>query len=122
MNDGRIQAHPISLDDLQEMAVLAERKRMGRGELSCIVFAKKVGISIMTDDQKGTRVARTLLGANNRAQGTPRLLGWLLYKDHLADEAVAAVVEEHRTMGRPLGEVYRKMPDWIRHCRSMRSV
>lgn len=120
MADGRIRAHPIGLDELQEMHVLAERRRVGRGELSCIVFAKKVGISVMTDDRKGTRFARDLLGGENRAQGTPRLLGWLLYNDHLAGGSLDAVVAEHTSMGRPLGKVYRRMHEWIDHCRSMK--
>lgn len=69
LEDGRIRVHPIGLGELQEIHVLAERRRLGRGELSCLVFAKSVGISVMTDDRKGTKFARRILGANNRAQG-----------------------------------------------------
>lgn len=115
----QVGVHRVDLADLQDVEILAQRKRVGIGELSCIAFARKVSISVMTDDKKGTKFARAVLGAENRGQGTPRLLGWLLYNEHLQNACVDAVVTEHEAMLGTMGRWFREMRMWIGHCRAM---
>ena len=39
----------LEIADLQDVDVLNKRMRLGKGELSSIVFAKKAGLAFMTD-------------------------------------------------------------------------
>lgn len=120
ISDGRVGVYGVDLEDVQQIDLLLHRHRLGRGELSCIAFAKRTGISVLVDERRGTKLARQVLGADNRAQGTPRLLGWLLFMNHLGLESVDAVIEEHVSAGRPLAHWYREMAEWIRRIKSLR--
>jgi hypothetical protein len=88
----------IDVADLQEVEVLENRKRLGRGEISAIAFAKKSGaVAFLTDDQKARKLARVALEAR-RVQTTPHLLGWLVYHARLSDQEALTVISEHKEL------------------------
>ncbi len=108
-----ITVHPLDIEDLQDIEVLRARKALGRGELSSIVFAKKVNIAMMSDDRKATTLAGEVLASKSRATTTPRLLGWLLFYSHLSIADVEVVMQEHQAMCRPLELHFRRMVEII---------
>jgi hypothetical protein len=116
---GEIRVHSLELEDLQEVELLAQRKRLGLGELSCLAFARRTGICFLTDDRKATTFARAVLGAGARAQTTPHVFGWLLFFGHLGDVDVDVVVVQHRAVRRPLEPEFRKMVTWVARCRAL---
>lgn len=99
---GGFVQHDLTVDDLQETAVLRLRKRLGAGELSTIALAKRFGIGVQTDDDRAEKLAVEVLG-DDRVQTTPHVLGWMFFHGLLADHELAVVVEEHRSVGRNLG-------------------
>lgn len=111
--------HSLELQDLQELDLLAQRKRLGLGELSCLAFARRTGICVLTDDRKATAFAREVLGAASRAQTTPHVFGWLLFFGHLADADVEVVAVQHRAVRRPLEPEFRSMAAWVARCRAL---
>jgi predicted nucleic acid-binding protein len=96
MGKNKIQAYSISIQDLQEIEVLRQRKNLGRGELSAIVFAKKTNQAFLTDDQPARKLAEKILG-KGKVQTTPHLLGHLFYKRHLIDADITEVISEHNS-------------------------
>ncbi|MGG7469661.1 hypothetical protein ACVVIH_04010 [Chryseobacterium arthrosphaerae] len=84
----------ISIDDLQEMEILENRKRLGKGELSSIVFAKKTKLAFMTDDKKARKLGNEVLG-KDYVQTTPHLVGFCFYKRHLLDGDFHKLIDEH---------------------------
>lgn len=84
----------ITIDDLQEIDILENRKRLGKGELSSIVFAKKTNQAFLTDDKKARSLAISILG-KSKVQTTPHLVGFCFYKRHLLDGDFASVVSQH---------------------------
>jgi hypothetical protein len=113
ISNREITVHPLDIEDLQDVEVLRARKALGRGELSTIVFAKKVNIAMMSDDRKATIFAAQVLESKSRATTTPKLLGWLLFYSLLSISDVEAVVEEHQAMCRPLENHFRRMVEII---------
>lgn len=109
----QITVHALDIEDLQDLEVLRARKALGRGELSSIVFAKKVQIAVMSDDRKATLLAREVFASPARASTTPRLLGWLLFYDRLSLTDVEVVVNEHQQVSRPLEAHFRAMVEII---------
>jgi hypothetical protein len=90
--DGSITAHPIDIEDLQDVEILRSRKKLSIGELSVIVFARKTAQAILTDDRGAQNLARTALAVNT-VQSTPHLFAWLYFNSLLSDsdkEQVAA--------------------------------
>ncbi len=76
--DGKVKKYNLELEDLQEVAILEKRKRLGKGELASIVFAKKTNQAFLTDDQGARKLASEVM--NTRlVQTTPHLLGWLFF-------------------------------------------
>ena len=51
MEQKEIEPYSIDIADLQEVIVLENRKRVSKGELSSIAFAKKTRQAFLTDDQ-----------------------------------------------------------------------
>ncbi len=84
----------LDIEDLQELGILENRKNLGKGELSSIIFAKKTRQAFMTDDKKARDLAETVMG-NNMVQTTPHLLGWLFYSNILIDSDKKDIIEEH---------------------------
>jgi hypothetical protein len=103
----RFQTYQLTIDDLLDFEVLERRKRLGKGELSTIVFAKRTALAIVTDDQKARRLAGAELSASS-VQTTPQLLGWLIFTQRLGDGDVDRVVDEHQRMKRPLSKFFRE--------------
>jgi len=93
---GRFSAQSCDLDDLQTIALLQNRQRLGKGELSSIAFAMRYGQAILTDDQK----ARRLAGQAGHAivQTTPHLFSWLVFTGRLDDTDKGTVLTEHTNL------------------------
>ncbi len=71
--DGSIAAYPIELEDLQQIDVLRNRKKLSVGELSILVFAGKTQQAMLTDDKGAQKLALTHLTAD-AIQSTPHLV------------------------------------------------
>lgn len=84
----------LEIEDLQEIEILENRKNLGKGELSSIIFAKKTRQAFMTDDKGARNLAESVID-NNMIQTTPHLLGWLFYSNILTDSDKKSIVEEH---------------------------
>lgn len=98
-----IVAYELDIADLQEVAVLQNRKRLSMGELSSVAYALKTHQAFLTDDQKARKLGAIAL-AQDRVQTTPHLLGWLVYSRSLSDLEVETVLAQHSLMARPLRE------------------
>lgn len=106
----------LALEDLQDVAVLEQRKRLSKGELASIAFARRVGLAFQTDDMGARKLATTAL-ANERIQTTPHVLGWLFYEGHLADGDLSEVLREHESFERPLRKFFQEMYEEAMRCR-----
>lgn len=98
---GRVRVNSIQVEDLQDVEALEKRKRVSKGELSSIVFAKKTQQSFMTDDKKATNLARTMM-PREKIQSTPHLLGWLYFTGRLLDGDKATILAELTQLKRNL--------------------
>jgi hypothetical protein len=85
----------ITIDVLQEIGILENRKNLGKGELSSIVFAKKTKQAFLTDDKKARTLAKEVLGSEF-VQTTPHLVGFCFYKRHLLDSDFNSLIAEHQ--------------------------
>lgn len=103
--DGNFKTFHLYIDDLQDVDVLHNRKRLSMGELSSIAFARKTGQGFLTDDKKARALAETELDAR-LVQTTPKLLGWLLVERHLNDTDKSVIIQEHVRLGRPLARPF----------------
>lgn len=101
----RFECHNLSIDDLQEIEILEQRKRLGSGELSSIAFAKKINQTFMTDDKGARKLGISVLG-NKRVQTTPHLIGWLFYIRELIDSDFSLIIAEHKEYNRPLSKYF----------------
>ena len=101
----RFECFNLSIDDLQEIEILQQRKRLGGGELSSIAFAKKINQCFMTDDSKARKLGVTILG-KRRVQTTPHLIGWLFYNRELIDSDFSIIISEHKAYNRPLSKYF----------------
>ncbi len=109
----------ISVDDLQEVIALnPKRKLRSMGELSALVFAKRVGLAFQTDDQGARRLAAQTLPLE-RVQTTPHVLAWLFFEGHLLDGDLATIVEEHERLERPLRPHFENLHAEAVRCRSL---
>lgn len=113
---GRFSEHHLDIDDLQEIDILRNRKRLSMGELSSIAWAKKTRQAILTDDQKARKLAGDVLGAE-WIQTTPHLFGWLLFEGHLTDADKHRVIDEHLGFGRPLSSFFEEAYREATRCR-----
>jgi hypothetical protein len=80
---------------------LDKRKRVSKGELSSIVFAKKTQQAFMTDDKKAANLARTMI-PTDKVQSTPHLLGWLYFNGRLLDADKVTILTELEELNRNL--------------------
>jgi len=103
-----IQSYSIDIGDLQEVIVLENRKRVSKGELSSIAFAKKTRQAFLTDDQGARKLAELSLD-RGMVQTTPHLFGWLFYDGKLVDADRGTIIEQHNEVGRPLGMHFEEM-------------
>ncbi|WP_310452507.1 hypothetical protein [Sulfuritalea sp.] len=93
---GGFQPHSCGIGDLQAIRVLESRKKLGKGELSSIAFAMKIGQAVLTDDQKARRLAES--SGHLLTQTTPHLHSWLIFTGHLTDVDHTLVVSQHKAM------------------------
>lgn len=112
---GGFAAHSCDIGDLQAIRILESRKRLGKGELSSIAFAMKIGQAVITDDMK----ARDLATASGHAltQTTAHLFAWLIFKGRLGDSDKADVIAQHEAMGRPLAPHFNRAYEMALQCR-----
>jgi len=97
---GGFAAHSCDIGDLQAIRILESRKRLGKGELSSIAFAMKIGQAVITDDRKARKLAEE--SGHALTQTTPHLLSWLIFKGRLGDVDKDNVIAQHKAMDRPL--------------------
>lgn len=86
--------YAIDIEDLQDMEALENRKKLGKGELSSIILAKKTRQAFITDDKKARNLAEKVMDGK-MVQTTPHLFGWLIYSNHLSDSDKSTVIDEH---------------------------
>ncbi|MGF6403294.1 hypothetical protein QF020_000964 [Pseudomonas frederiksbergensis] len=98
---GRFQAHSCTINDLQTIADLESRKRLGKGELSSIAFAMSIRQAFITDDQKARKLSVDV--GNTLTQTTPHLHSWLIFNNVLTDGDHGTVTSQHQSMGGTLG-------------------
>lgn len=75
---GRFQEFHLTLDELEDIAMLERRRRLGKGELSSIAFARRTRQAFLTDDRRAKRLADEVCDAG-MCQSTPDMLGWLFF-------------------------------------------
>lgn len=94
---GEIQINSLDIEDLQDIQMLENRRKLGMGELSSIAVAKKYGQVFMTDDMKARKLGTVILGAE-KVQTTPQLFGWLIFRNYLLDTDKVKVIQEHERL------------------------
>lgn len=112
----QFKSYSLSLDDLQEVAILEQRQRLSKGELSAIAFARKVNLGFQTDDQGARKLAVSAL-ATDRIQTTPHVLGWLFFEGHLIDGDLDGIISEHESLDGPLRPHFKDMHLEAMRCR-----
>ena len=112
---GGFATHSCDIGDLQAIKILESRKRLGKGELSSIAFAMKIGQAVITDDRKARKLAED--SGHPLAQTTPHLFSWLIFKGRLGDSDKATVIEQHRSMDRPLAPHFETAYEMALQCR-----
>ncbi|MFN3191261.1 MAG: hypothetical protein ACE361_12110 [Aureliella sp.] len=110
----------LSISDLQSVELLENRKRLSKGELSSIAFAKKTGQAFLTDDQKARKLATQVLDTNS-VQTTPHLFAALFFNNYLSDTDKQEIIEEHVNMDRPLAQFLEEAYLEALRCRLMHS-
>lgn len=112
---GGFAAHSCDIGDLQAIKLLESRKKLGKGELSSIAFAMKIGQAIITDDMKALKLAEN--SGHALAQTTSHLFSWLIFKGRLGDSDKATVIAQHQSMERPLTPHFEKAYEMALQCR-----
>jgi hypothetical protein len=112
---GGFAAHSCDIGDLQAIKLLESRKRLGKGELSSIAFAMKIGQAVITDDQKARKLAE--ISGHIHIQTTPHLFSWLIFKGRLGDSDKGTVIAQHRAMDRPLAPHFEAAYEIALQCR-----
>lgn len=112
---GGFAAHSCDIGDLQAIKILESRKRLGKGELSSIAFAMKIGQAVITDDMKARDLATA--SGHGLTQTTAHLFAWLIFKGHLGDSDKADVIAQHVAMGRPLKPHFNRAYEMALQCR-----
>lgn len=108
-------AHSCSISDLQTIRLLESRKRLGKGELSSIAFAMRIGQAVITDDKKARKLAFD--SGHNLTQTTPHLFSWLIFTGRLVDSDKSVVIAELNKMGRPLSQHFESAYELALQCR-----
>jgi len=112
---GGFAAHSCNIGDLHSVGILESRKRLGKGELSSIVFAMKIGQAVITDDKKARKLAED--SGHTLIQTTPHLFSWLIFTGRLGDSDRAAVISQHIAMERPLAPHFDTAYEMALQCR-----
>lgn len=112
---GGFATHSCDIGDLQAIKILESRQRLGKGELSSIAFAMKIGQAVITDDMKARKLAED--SGHSLTQTTPRLFSWLLFNGRLGDSDKDTVIAQHMAMERPLAPHFQKAYEVALQCR-----
>lgn len=112
---GCFAPHSCGIGDLQAIRILEDRKRLGKGELSSIAFAMKVGQAVITDDMKARRLAED--SGHPLIQTTPHLFSWLIFKGRLGDSDKPIVIMQHQAMERPLSPQFERAYEMALQCK-----
>ncbi|HEY9100113.1 MAG TPA: hypothetical protein VIN38_14695 [Thiobacillus sp.] len=112
---GGFAAHSCDIGDLQAIKILESRKRLGKGELSSIAFAMKIGHAVITDDTKARKLAED--SGHALTQTTPHLFSWLIFKGRLGDSDKGTVIAQHEAMDRPLAPHFETAYEMALKCR-----
>ncbi|MCJ7958466.1 MAG: hypothetical protein MUW57_18455 [Pseudomonas sp.] len=94
---GQFASHSCSVDDLQAIASLESRKKLGKGELSSIAFASRIRQAFITDDRKARALSESV--AQAITQTTPHMHSWLIFTNVLTDADHQLVISQHIAMG-----------------------
>ncbi|MCJ1887490.1 hypothetical protein LNN38_21705 [Pseudomonas sp. LA21] len=94
---GNFVAHSCSISDLQDIADLESRKKLGKGELSSIAFASRIHQAFITDDRKARKLSESV--ARAVTQTTPHMHSWLIFTNRLTDSDHQTVLSQHKEMG-----------------------
>jgi hypothetical protein len=94
---GSFKAVPaVSIEDLQKLAVVENRKRLSKGELTAVAVANQfTDVGFITDDKGARTMAEKVIGLG-RVKTTPLLLGWLFHAEQLFGSDIDTVIKEHR--------------------------
>jgi len=111
---GAFKPHATTIDDLQRVAQLEQRKGLGKGELSTIAFAMKIHQAAMTDDQKARQLAKDV--GHPLVQTTPHLFSWLIFNQRLVDSDKTLVIRQHEEMGQILSPHFEEAYRLAREC------
>ena len=120
-DNGAFTAHSLDIADLQNVALLENRKRLSKGELSAIAFAMKTCQAFLTDDGAARKLAEGVM-ERGMVQTTPHLFGWLVFTQRLSDGEKDIVIGQHAGAGRPLGEQFATAYREALRCRLMAGV
>lgn len=112
----KITKYNIDIEDLQDIEILEKRRKLGKGELSSMVLAKKFYKSFLTDDQKARVLAKTILDRKD-IQTTPHLFGWLVYIEYIGDVDKDIIINEHNELNRPLEKYLKSIFNHALQCR-----
>jgi predicted nucleic acid-binding protein len=112
---GGFATHSCDIDDLQAIKVLESRKRLGKGELSSVAFAMKIGQAVITDDMKARKLAED--SGHSLTQTTPHLFSWLIFRGRLLDSDKSTVIKQHKEMDRPLAPHFETAYEMALQCR-----
>ena len=93
--NGDFKSYALSIEDLQEVHLLENRKKLGKGELSSMAFAKNTRQAFLTDDKGARKLANAVLGFPG-CQTTPHLFGWLIFESHLTDSEKTIVIDDQK--------------------------
>lgn len=107
-NNGNFKRYHLDIEDLQEVALLQNRKNLSKGEIASIAFAKKTRQAFLTDDQKARKLAAEVM-EQHMVQTVPHLLGWLYFTNRLGDCDLNPIIEDHKQCGRPLTSHFQEM-------------
>jgi len=102
---GKFQLFSLEIEDLQEVEILERRKKLGKGELSSIAFAKRTRQAFLTDDKNALRLALEVLPVGH-VQTTPDLFCWLIFEQLLGDSDKQVVISEHESLNGPLKDQF----------------
>jgi vesicle coat complex subunit len=65
LSNNSIKVCSLSIDDLLDVQLLENRRKLGMGELSSIAFARKIEHAFLTDDMKAKKLAIEVLGGTS---------------------------------------------------------
>jgi hypothetical protein len=113
--NGAFTPHSCDIGDLQSIRVLESRKKLGKGELSSIAFAMKIGQAFITDDMKARKLAEA--SGHKLTQTTPHLFAWLIFTNRLGDSDASTVISQHVDAGRQLKKHLENANELALQCR-----